>query len=152
MLRASGGFDDDAPPPTLPYYLDRLPAKPPSLIFEETYGGPTEATKPTDFRAALLIRWPTIARRTNLPPRSLAVVDRKTPRRRRDLTPTNAAALCNLLEDVRDLFAAVPPVPGKASARYIRWRVDHADAFHLAWDARPSSPPTPVTTFNDQNP
>ena len=140
-LRASGGYDDN-PPPTLPYYLDRLPAKPPALIFEETYGGPKQAAKPTDFKAALL----SLAGdcEMNQPPTaSLATTDQLLVQARLD--PTNAAVLCNLLEDVRDLFAVTPLVPASTAARYIRWRVDHADAFGLFWgDAKPTPTPYPA--------
>ena len=137
---------DDTPPPTLPYYLDRLPAKPPSLIFEETYGGPTEATKPTDFKAALGSLADDCEK--DQPPAALLAATEQLLTQARLDPDERGGALCNLLEDVRDLFAAVPPVPGKASARYIRWRVDHADSFHLAWGT-PKPSPTPVTTFNE---
>ncbi len=142
LLRATGGFDD-TPPPTLPYYLDRLPAKPPSLIFEETYGAPQEPAKPTDFKKALL-SLAADCEKNRPPAEGLAATDKLLVQARLD--PTRAAALCNLLEDVRDLFASAPPAPGKAAARYIRWRVDHADSFNLVWDPAKSGL---HTTSND---
>jgi hypothetical protein len=137
-LHATGGYDD-SPPPTLPYYLDRLPAKPPALIFEETFGGLTQAAKPTDFRLAVLAL--AASCEADAPPSSLlAATDELLVQAR--LQPADAAALCNLLEDVRDLFAATPPVTGKTAARYIRWRVEHAGWFKVFWDT-PKPTPSP---------
>ncbi len=126
-LHASGGWDD-TPPPTLPYYLDRLPAKPPSLIFEETFGGPTSPAAPTDFKAALLALAADCEKGIS-PTALLATTDKLLVQARLD--PVETAPLCNLLEDVRDLFAAAPPVAGKPAAGYLRWRVEHAGWFHL---------------------
>jgi hypothetical protein len=143
-LHATGGYDDN-PPPTLPYYLDRLPAKPPALIFQETFGGPTHPAKPTDFRAALLA----LADQCETNPAPgllLAATDKLLTQAR--LQPSDAAALCNLLQDVRDLFAAAPPVTGKTAAGYIRWRVEHADWFNVSWDA-PKPTPSPYRPDRD---
>jgi outer membrane protein assembly factor BamD (BamD/ComL family) len=126
----TGGYFEDAPP-TLPYYLDRLPAKPPSLIFEETFGGPTAPPKPVDFKAALLGLAGDCEK--GVPPAKLiATTDDLLGQARLD--PFRAAALSNILNDVRDLFSAPAPVTGKLAAGYIRWRVEHADWFHIAWD------------------
>lgn len=134
LVLACGASFEEAPP-TLPYYLDRLPAKPPSEIFRETFPG-NASFHQTDFKAALLA----LANdcRTVRPPADLrAATDKLLADARLD--PNQPAALCNLLNDVRDLFAAVPPVPGPAAADYIRWRVDHAEWFHLSWDGKPVS-------------
>ena len=130
VVRATGGYDDE-PPPTLPYYLDRLPAKPPALIFQETFGAPTRADKPTDFKAALLALAGD-CEKGGAPGALLATTDKLLAQARLD--PDRAAALCNVLNDVRDLFAAKVPVTGKTAAGYLRWRVEHAAWFHLSWD------------------
>ncbi len=131
-VRACGRSFEDAPP-TLPYYLDRLPAKPPAWIFQETFGGPIAATAPCDFKAALLA----LAGECeggSAPASSLATVDTLLTRARLD--PAQPAALCNLLNDARDLFASVPTVAGASAADYLRWRVEHARWFHLSWDGK----------------
>ncbi len=128
---ASGGFDDE-PPPTLPYYLDRLPAKPPALVFQETYEGSAQAAaRPVDFHAALLAL-ATDCEKGRPVNALLAQTDDLLQEARLD--PRQAAALCNVLNDVRDLFAAAPPIAGQMSAGYIRWRIDHAGYFRLYWN------------------
>ena len=129
--RASGGWDDE-PPPTLPYYLDRLPGKPPALIFEETFGGQTQPAAPTDFKASVLAL-AADAEKGASAAALLAATDKLLAQARLD--PDEAAPLCNLLEDARDLFAAAPPVTGKTAAGYLRWRVAHAGWFRLpSWE------------------
>ena len=143
-VRATGGFDDE-PPPTLPYYLDRLPAKPPALIFQETFGAPTRADKPTDFKAALLALAGD-CEKGGAPGALLATTDKLLTQARLD--PDNAAALCNVLNDVHDLFAAKVPVTGKTAAGYLRWRVEHAGWFHLPFlEIRES----PIPAQDDQD-
>ena len=139
--QATGGFDDE-PPPTLPYYLDRLPAKPPALIFQETFGAPTRADKPTDFKAASLALAGDCEKGV-APGTLLAATDKLLTQARLD--PNDAAALCNVLDDLRDLFAANPPVVGKMAAGYIRWRVEHAKWFGLLlWNTKkPDTQPWP---------
>jgi hypothetical protein len=132
---ACGGPFEEAPP-ALPYYLDRLPAKPAAVIFDEANGAPAAANA-VDFKAALLklaadcdAGQPAAA--------LLATTDQLLAQARLD--PRRAATLCNLLNDVRDLFSATPAVTGTTAGGYVRWRVEHAIWFRLDWDAKPRSP------------
>ena len=119
-------------PSALPFYLSRLPAKSPSEIFLETT--PRPAGKPTDFHASLL-GLAAAAEAGHEPLAALlSTVDDLLVQARLD--PDHAAALCNLLNDARDLFAATPPVTGKPAAEYLRWRVEHAEPFGLSWKAK----------------
>jgi hypothetical protein len=133
----TGGFDEEAPQ-TLPYFLDRLPAKPPALIFQETFNGPKEAAHPVDFKAQILAL-AAACESGQTAAASLTATDELLAQARLD--PWRAAALCNVLNDLRDLFAATPPVTGKAAADYIRWRVEHADWFHLSWESKKPDQP-----------
>ena len=131
-VQACGGSFEEAPP-TLPYYLDRLPAKPPAKIFQETFPGNAAFAK-ADFKASLL----SLAGdcQSGRPaPALLATTDKLLDRARLD--PDQPAALCNVLNDVRDLFAAAMPITGQSAADYIRWRVEHANWFRLSWDGKP---------------
>lgn len=130
QARASGGFDQ-SPPPTLPYYLDRLPAKPPALIFQETFNGPTAPAKEVDFKAGLLSLAADCEQGKPAPALLTGAGELLGQAR---LHPWQAAALCNLLNDVRDLFAAPAPITGKKAGDYIRWRVEHAGWFRVSWE------------------
>ena len=130
---ATGG--DDVPAPSaLPFYLSRLPAKSPSEIFLETT--PRPPGKPTDFRARLLDLAVTAQAGRETSIALVSTVDELLVQAR--LEPERAAALCNLLNDARDLFAATPPVTGKPAADYLRWRVEYADPFGLPWENKKS--------------
>ena len=146
VLRATGGYDD-VPPPTLPYYLTRLPAKPPALIFEETFDGPRDDGKAVDFKAGLLALADGCEANQSAAA-LLASTDKLLAQAR--YAEGDAAALCNVLGDMRDLFAATPPVTGKTAARYVRWRVEHADWFNLRLgnDAKPT--PAPPLVFGEE--
>lgn len=130
---ASGSYDQE-PPPTLPYYLGRLPAKPPALIFQETFSGATAPARPVDFKAGLLSL--AAGCEAGQPAAALqARVEDLLAQAR--LHPWQAAARCNLLNDFHDLFAAPAPVTGGRAADYIRWRVAHAESFQISWDEKP---------------
>ena len=120
-LRASG-WEYEAPP-TLPYYLDRLPAKPLGQILSERAPAAPAPVERTDYAARLL------ALADAPPERALPAVDDLLAKARRE--PADAALLANLLNDARDVFTAAPPADAKARADYLRWRVGHADWFGL---------------------
>ena len=127
--QATGG-DDVPAPSSLPFYLSRLPAKSPSEIFLETT--PRPAGKSTDFRTRLLDLAAAAQAGRETPAALVSAIDDLLVQAR--LEPDRAAALCNLLNDARDLFAATPPVTGKLAADYLRWRVEHSDPFGLPWE------------------
>ena len=119
-LHASG-WEYEAPP-LLPYYLDRLPAKPLGEILGERTPAAPPAEK-VDYAARLL------ALADASPERALPALDDLLTKARRETA--DAALLANLLGDARDLFTATPPPDPKARADYLRWRVGHADWFGL---------------------
>jgi hypothetical protein len=133
--RATGAYDEGAPP-TLPYYLDRLPAKPPSEVFFEAAGSPAAAS--VDFKARALALAAASEKAGAKPAALLADAEALLAQARLDTT--RPAKLCNFFNDVRDLFAAAPPVIGKPAANYIRWRVEHADWFDLEWAPKKEAP------------
>ncbi len=133
VVRATGGFDTEEVP-TLPYYLDRLPAKPPSQVFVETAADATpNPPPPVDFGAAVLALARDAESGAAYAPLA-AKVDGLLARARLD--PAQPGPLCNLLNDARDLFTGTPVVPGKDAAEYLRWRVARADWFGLILDPK----------------
>ena len=134
-VRATGDFDQDAVP-TLPYYLDRLPAKSPAEVFLETSAGDGASARPTDYGAALLGLANDAERAAGgaAPAPILAKLDALLASARTD--PEQSGPLCNLLNDLHDLFTAAPAVAGKEAAGYIRWRAAHPDWFGVTLDAK----------------
>jgi TolA-binding protein len=125
---ASGPWFESAPP-TLPFYLDRLPAKSLSEIFDETTPAQHDPYDYVDYKERL----GQIAKDVlNQDPRSLAAaVGDLATRARRDSAPD--PGLSNLLYDIRDALAS-PNANQRELAEYITWRTKHVDWFGYNWN------------------
>ena len=149
FVRASGPWFEEAPP-TLPFYLHRLPAKTLQQIADET-GRRPPAAAPVYLGAKL----PEIASRVgNDAPAKLVgeIDDLLRLNRAIDWTSTTGwyggSAVANLLHDVRDLLSATPWATATEFVDYITWRIDRGEAFGIrgdeprsySWD-RPTPPP-----------
>lgn len=148
-LHASGGWFEEAPP-TLPFYLHRLPAKTIEQIESETAPKPPERTF-TEYRKELE---GLAARATSDAPATLVkAIDELLRRVRKpnwmaENGWAGGPALANLLHDVRDLFSGMSKENAAEVSAYFRWRLDHAADFGVSsheeprsrWD-KPKAPP-----------
>ncbi len=128
-LGCGGSFDDA--PPTLPFYLHRLPAKSLEEIYGETLP-PPNGKGWGDYQKAM----PALADKlaTQSAADLLPEIDHLLELARFD--PSSKAELFNLLHDLHDAFAVAAP-KGELAA-YVRWRFQHADWFGLSWKNEPS--------------
>ena len=117
--QASGGWFEEAPP-TLPFYLDRLPAKTIQELDAEQDG--SSATPVFDFRKELAAL--TERAKSEDPAHLVAKVDELLRGLRNPATwQENGASLANLLHDVRDLFSASSRPQTNEMIAYLEWRV-----------------------------
>lgn len=117
QLHATGGDSFDLPAPSLADSLDLLPGKSLGRIFQET-SAPEKETTPINYEGELLAL---ATRLDNEPAAKLlteadALLVRARAQYDRDW--------CNLVHDVRDVFAGSASDPA-AARDYIRWRVDN---------------------------
>lgn len=123
---ASGQWFEEAPP-TLPFYLHRLPAKSLEEIFNET-ATPIQGQGWVDLKKEI----PKLAQDVlgETPASLIPKIDQWLFQLRRD---ANAySGLFNLLHDVRDALSA-PDAEAQELSDYIKWRFDHAAWLGVDW-------------------
>jgi TolA-binding protein len=134
LAKACGPFFEEAPP-TLPYYLDRLPAKSLGDLYVETK--PQPKSPPPDANAIADI------------PGQVGKVDRKKLIGQVDQLLAQARAnyengeICNELNDFRDTLSS--RATDAEVADYLQWRVTHATEFSVL-------PPPGDETYDEKPP
>lgn len=117
----------EAPPPTLPFYLDRLPAKSFGAIYLESSPKKPDINPPGDDAILALADQVAKRKRADL----LAQVDQFLAAARENYTDADQ---CNLLNDIRDVLSS--KAANNEAADYIRWRMLKRD-----WFDRPNRQP-----------
>ncbi|HEV3410573.1 MAG TPA: hypothetical protein VG095_09770, partial [Chthoniobacterales bacterium] len=124
----------EAAPPTLPFYLHRLPAKTLKEIAEEV-NPPPSSWAGNDYQRDIQ---DVVERVGTEPPASLVPrADELLRRLRREPEwPANngwfgGPPVANLLHDLRDLLAANPAAESHQISDYMRWRIEHATHFGI---------------------
>ena len=135
QLYATGGDSFDEPAPSLADSLDLLPGKSLGEIFQET-SPPEKESAPIDYQRELLA----LADRLDKEPATKLLTDAEALLVR--ARAQYAREWCNLVHDVRDVFAGSASDPA-AARDYIRWRVENLGllGIHLAKDAEETEPP-----------
>lgn len=127
-LGCGGSFDEA--PPTLPFYLHRLPAKSLEEIYGETMPQP-DGKGWGDYQNKLPALSQELESKTAA--ELLPEIDHLLELAHFD---ANASAeLFNLLHDLHDAFSVAAP-RGELAA-YVRWRCEHADWLGLSWRNEP---------------
>ena len=141
---ATGGGSFDQEPPTLPFYLHRLPAKTLEQIYDETAAKP----KPWEYLDVPL----EVSKlggeiHRNGAGATAAKIDELLVaiRPMRNTGHYSGGALFNLLYDLRDA-ASIPHAPLAELENYFAWRIKHAEWFGLA--TRPGATPEPRWIYN----